>query len=107
MYKIGIVGDKDSILGFKALGLEVVPVLSPEQAKQAVRRLAKQGFGIIFLTEGMALEMEETLESYRDKQFPIITLIPDNQGSRQIGMNEIRKAVEKAVGADILFQREG
>ena len=32
MYKIAVVGDKDSVLGFKALGLEVHPVESVDQA---------------------------------------------------------------------------
>ena len=34
MYKIGVVGDRTSILGFKALGLSVFPVTQPEQASR-------------------------------------------------------------------------
>ena len=31
MYKIAVVGDRDSVLGFKALGLEVCPAQSADE----------------------------------------------------------------------------
>ena len=31
MYKIAVVGDRDSVLGFKALGLEVCAVMTPRR----------------------------------------------------------------------------
>jgi len=36
MYKVGVVGDKDSILGFKALGMSVFPVTSALEAQETV-----------------------------------------------------------------------
>ncbi|MCI8303389.1 MAG: V-type ATP synthase subunit F, partial [Lawsonibacter sp.] len=44
MYKIAAMGDKDSVLGFKALGLEVCPVDSPEQGREALHRMAKENY---------------------------------------------------------------
>ncbi|MBQ5955335.1 MAG: V-type ATP synthase subunit F, partial [Firmicutes bacterium] len=29
MYKIGVIGDRESILGFKAVGLDVFPIDDP------------------------------------------------------------------------------
>ncbi len=35
MYKkIGVVGDKDSVLAFKALGIDVFPVVEDEEARK-------------------------------------------------------------------------
>jgi V/A-type H+-transporting ATPase subunit F len=35
MYKkIGVVGDKDSVLAFKALGIDVFPVVEADEAKK-------------------------------------------------------------------------
>ena len=47
----------------------------------------------------MALEVAE----YIDKRLPAIIPIPDKDGSLGIGMESVKKAVERAVGADILF----
>jgi len=42
MYKIAVVGDRDSVLGFKALGLEVCPAQSADEAREIIHRLAKE-----------------------------------------------------------------
>ena len=46
----------------------------------------------------------EDIERYRFSRFPAIVPIPGNQGSLGIGMSSVKKSVEKAVGADILFK---
>ena len=52
--RIAVVGDWNSILGFRALGLETVPVKDAQEAKEAVRRLAKEECAVIYLTEQLA-----------------------------------------------------
>ena len=42
MYKIAVLGDMDSVLGFKALGLEVRPVSTPEEGRAALHHMAKE-----------------------------------------------------------------
>ena len=102
MYKIAVVGDKDSVLGFKALGLEVHPVEQVEQARKAVHTLAKENCAIIYLTEQLAAQMQPEIARYKDALTPAIILIPGKEGSLGIGMANVKTAVERAVGADIL-----
>ena len=102
MYKIAVVGDKDSVLGFKALGLETHPVDSVEQARKAVHALAKENCAIIYLTEQLAAQMQPEIARYKDELTPAIILIPGKEGSLGIGMANVKTAVERAVGADIL-----
>ena len=90
MHKIGVVGDKDSILAFKALGVDVYPVVSKEEARR-----------IIFVTEPVAALVEETVERYNRELLPAIILIPNNQGSSGIGIQKINDYVEKAIGSNI------
>ena len=101
-YQIAVVGDKDSVLGFKALGLATYPVDSMDQARTTLHTLAKENFGIIYLTETLAANMESDIARYKDELTPAIILIPGKEGSLGIGMQNIKKAVERAVGADIL-----
>ena len=66
MYKkIGVVGDKDSVLAFKALGIDVFPVVEADEARKTVDRLAMQEYAVIFVTEHVAKEIEETIERFR------------------------------------------
>ena len=101
MYKIAVVGDKDSVLGFKALGLDVYPVDSIEEARKTVHALAKESCAILYLTEQLAAQMKDVLERYKDALTPAIILIPGKEGSLGIGMTNVKTAVERAVGADI------
>ena len=102
MYKIAVLGDKDSVLGFRALGLDVYAAATVEQARTILHRLAKEGYAIIYLTEQLASGMSGDLARYKDELTPAIILIPGKEGSLGIGMANIKTAVERAVGADIL-----
>jgi len=102
MHKVGVVGDKDSILAFKALGIDVYPVIEVEEAKKAIDKMALSNYAVIFVTEQIAQHLDETIERYNRQMIPAIILIPSNQGSLNIGMQRIRDNVEKAVGVNIL-----
>lgn len=102
MYKVAVVGDKNSILGFKALGIDAIPALDGDEARVAVDNLARQNYGIIFITEQMASLIPDTIERYNNQMIPAVILIPSNQGTLNIGLDRIRDNVEKAVGINIL-----
>lgn len=102
MYKIAVLGDSDSVLGFKALGLDVFPAANVDEAKATLHRLAKESYAIVYLTEQFAQFMDEDLTRYKDELTPAVILIPGKEGSLGIGMANVKKSVERAVGADIL-----
>ena len=102
MYKIAVMGDLDSVLGFKALGLEVCPAATAEEGRQALHRMAKENYAIIYITEQLAAQMSADIARYKDALTPAIILIPGKEGSLGIGMAGVKTAVERAVGADIL-----
>jgi len=103
MYKIGVIGDKDSVLGFKALGLEVFPVAGAPEGERVLRHLAEQQFAVVYVTEQLAADIAKAIEEYNGRIFPAIIPVPGNRGTLGIGMQGLKKTVERAVGADILF----
>jgi V/A-type H+-transporting ATPase subunit F len=107
MAKIAAVGPKEAVLAFKALGIDVRPVLSPEEASRAVFELAGAGYQVIFITEAEAEMIQETISRYKTSATPAIIPIPGASGTTGFGMAAVRANVEKAVGADILFKEEG
>ena len=101
-YRIAVIGDWESVMGFRALGLDTYPVNSPEEAREEVRQLAKTDCAVIYLTETLAKNMEDVLARYKDELRPAMILIPGREGSLGIGRDSIQRSIERAVGADIL-----
>ena len=101
MYKIAVMGDADSVLGFQALGLEVCPVDGPEEGHLALHRMAKENYAIIYMTEQLAAKMGPDIARYKDALTPAIILIPGKGGALGLADRALHAAVERAVGADI------
>ena len=102
MYKIGVIGERDSVLGFKAVGLDVHPCSQSDEAKKILHQLAKDEYAIIYITA----DMVKDIDKYKDSRLPAIIPIPGKEGASGTGMDSVRKSVERAVGADILFGGE-
>ena len=106
MYKIGILGDRDSIYGFATLGLETFPVEDPEEAERMLRTLAAKDYAIIYITEELQEQLSGEIEKYTDQKLPAIIPIPGVSGNTGQGLANVSKLVVQAVGSDILFGGE-
>lgn len=101
MYKIAVLGDRDSVLGFKALGLDTYFVETPEEARLTLHRLAKDEYAIIYITEFLASTIGADIDRYKSSVTPAVILIPGKTGSLGLGSQALQSAIERAVGADI------
>ncbi|HLQ40072.1 MAG TPA: V-type ATP synthase subunit F [Tetragenococcus sp.] len=102
MYKkIAMMGGKNSILPFKGLGIDIYPVTDLQEASLQLKNMAED-YGVIFITERVAQQLEETLALFDGKPTPAIIPIPSSTGSLGIGMERIQNNVEKAIGMNIL-----
>ncbi len=99
--KIAVIGDKDSILAFKAVGADVYPIKNYFDAADTLKKLARN-YAIIFITEEIAENISEIIARYKTKPYPAVIPIPGAQGSTGFGMKGISADVEKAIGTDIL-----
>lgn len=109
MYRLAVIGDKDSIISFKVLGVDIYPVEfieNEEEMSQRVRKVLEhivaKNYGIIFITEEYASISKDVIDRYKAQTLPMITLIPSNRGSLNIGMSKIDENIEKAIGTNIL-----
>ena len=62
MYKIAVIGDRDSVLGFRALGLDVFPTEDTDAGRRTLHRLAQEDYAVIYITEQLAQELKNGLE---------------------------------------------
>ena len=103
-YKVAVIGDRESVMGFRALGLDVYPA-EPETAGavfDSALRAEGQPYAIIYITEELAAPLKDRIDAVKEAMVPAIIPIPSKNGSLGLGMNALTAAVERAVGANIL-----
>ncbi|MDR0859384.1 MAG: V-type ATP synthase subunit F [Oscillospiraceae bacterium] len=102
-YKLAIVGDKDSVTAFKALGLTCVAAESAEEAARALRDLSapEKRFAIIYITEDLARLIPEETAAYREITVPALILIPSKSGSLGLGLELLTQSAERAAGVKL------
>ncbi len=103
MYKIAVMGDRDSIYGFAAVGLDIYPVEETALAAKQLKALVENEYAIIYMTEALFADMGKDLDTYRAQPLPAIIPIPGASGNNGCGMAQVKRSVEQAVGSDIIF----
>ena len=102
MYKIGVIGDRDSIYVFASIGFSVFPVEDDAEAVRTLRHMVDSSYAVIYITEKLASSISAELDRYKGEPIPAIIPIPGVSGNTGIGMRDVSRSVEKAVGSDIL-----
>ena len=104
MLKIAVLGGRDTVMGFKALGLEVFPVSGDAEALSTFRRITRESdeYAIIYVEENLVRFLSSEIDKFKDNPSPAIILIPGREGPLGLGSAALKQAVERAVGSDIL-----
>ena len=105
--QMAVVGDRDSILAFRTLGMKTMAADTPKEAELLVNRLSREGYHVIFITEKAAAMIPEVLAKYKTAAYPAVIPIPDRFGSNGAGMRGIQENMKKAVGFDIFENGKG
>lgn len=104
MYKIAVIGDKESILGFSAIGMDIYPAYEEEDIKKIIPQLIEENYAIIYITESLSIKSEKYLEKLRKNKIPAIVTIPNNTENLRYGEERIKNIVQKSVGIEINFK---
>ena len=104
MYKIAVVGDRESIFGFSAIGMDIYPAYEEQEVKEIIPKLIEENYAIIYITENVSIKAEKYLEKLQKNKIPAIVTIPSNTGSLKYGEKRIKDMVQKAVGIEINFK---
>ena len=96
-------GSYDSILPFKAIGLDVVVVTdeNKDSIGQIMNKFARGGYAALFVEESLFSENQEIVDEVNEATDMCIIPVPNQSGSMGVGLASIRRNVERAVGMDI------
>ena len=96
-------GSYDSILPFKAIGLDVVVVTdeNKDSIGQIMNKFARGGYAALFVEESLFLENQEIVDEVNEATDMCKIPVPNQSGSMGVGLASIRRNVERAVGMDI------
>jgi len=103
MSNIGVIGSFDSICGFGAVGFDIFAVQTTQQAREQLKCMADNDYGVIFITEPFMEKLLQDCAQYDDQPTPCIIPIPANTGITGLGEARLRQCVERAIGSDVIF----
>lgn len=102
MHKVAVIGDRDSVMGFRSLGMESMEATSRTQILECLRQAVSGDYAVVFITEFAASLVMDEIDEMRPRRLPAVVLIPSTNGTLGIGMEQVKETVKKAVGVDIL-----
>ena len=103
--KTAIIGRGDGVLAFKAGGVDAYPVENSLKARETLRKIAKN-YNVIFLTDDLAEDIDDLIKRMNESAYPVIVPVPSVNGSSGYAKSKMKEEMERALGVDILFQRE-
>ncbi|HOQ90017.1 MAG TPA: V-type ATP synthase subunit F [Candidatus Hydrogenedentes bacterium] len=103
MSKAIVVGERSLILGFRGVGMEVVPAEDAEGLRRALGPLSRDAdVALVLVTESLAAQAPDALDDFRSVSRAVITTIPTHMGSTGFAFKEMRSVVERSIGVDML-----
>ena len=97
--KIAVIGEKDVICVWKAVGAEIFPYTHANKIKETVKDLAAKQYKIILITENEARESNDFLDEFSDQAYPIIIPIPNGVENLGFGQKLVQQYIAKAIGS--------
>ncbi len=104
--EIAFIGDADSVLGFRALGVETIVPENTDDARKQFEKLVKQKTSVIMITEKMMDCLQEQIEEVVHMAIPAVVVLPGITGTMKRGEDTIRELIIRAVGVDLMSDEQ-
>lgn len=97
--KFYVIGDEDTVLGFRLAGIEGQTVRTADETRSALdEAFTMEDVAVIVIPERLAEQVRDRVNQYLYKTtFPLIIEIPDRLGPME-GRGSIRDLIRSAVG---------
>lgn len=101
--KMAAIGSYDSVLPFKAIGLDTVVITEENKGTLygILTKFSEDHYVAAFVEEAVYATNTDIIKEIDSTSDMCIIPVPNQSGSMGIGLEAIRKTVERAVGMDI------
>lgn len=98
--KVAMIGDWDSVVGFKAIGVEAFVVASPVDGAALWESLPLERYAVVMITEPVYDVLRERIADFAAHEgLPVVMAVPTVSGSLGLGKTMVKKRVVKALGS--------
>lgn len=104
-HKIAILGKKDIVLGFKNFGLEAFVVNNIDEAREALKKIEKDNFAILFIGAEWEIKLKNEIAVLRERMLPAILSLPSHLKSKNRESFHLKEMIKRAVGKEIFFDK--
>lgn len=101
MKDIFAIGSTQAVLLFQGIGIESFIINNEVELKNKIEELAPTA-KIIFISESLSPLLDDVVEKYKYQTYPILLFIPLEGKESDIGIEKLKKDVERAIGMAIL-----
>lgn len=98
---IAAIGENEDIIIFNGIGITPFVITNREDVIIKIDELAADGTKVIIVSDIFQFGIEEAIEKYQEQSFPIILFLPLGGVETGLGIEKIRKDVERAIGINI------
>ena len=104
MGKISVIGDVDTISGFRLAGVKnSYAVKDAKEAEKYLLELSKNPeIVVVVLTERLAKELSPVIEKITElSEYPLILTIPDKKGPIEQGVDPMVQLIKRTIGVEV------
>lgn len=109
-FKVAVVGDLDTVIGFALAGVRITHVhTQKEETLSKLNELfARDDVGLVLITHPIAEELGEGFKQVLKRKgvFPVVLRIPDRTGYVP-EVDELRELIKRTVGAEVIVKAGG
>lgn len=106
MPKIKIIAPKHLISALAILGIETHPAESEKEARKALEKTGStKESALIFISEHLAAETQDSIDKLNQKPGMNVVAIPDNRGSIGHASSQIHNLVKNSIGAEVITHK--
>ncbi|MCP4366198.1 MAG: hypothetical protein GY800_13000 [Planctomycetes bacterium] len=103
MQRAVAVGEREKILPFKSLGLDLEYADSMEELARVMEKMAHNpDISLVVVSEDLVSGQPDVVSVFREMVHAPIVVLPSHLGSGGTSMTEIGKMVKRAIGVEII-----
>jgi vacuolar-type H+-ATPase subunit F/Vma7 len=104
--KIFVLGDRETIFPFEAVGAVLFPVSTAEDFRRAWSEVkAQKEQALVFLTPAAYSLGQREVQAAREEGKDTIVVLPFAVGETEPGLEEMRYQLARAIGADLIGKK--